>query len=252
MIFLSQEIDNLEVEEIDRERLKLHFARVRAELEMDSAELKLRSTMTDLEADTQSCEDQLQETKEAYSALLNDFESISSEIEAQHQEELDTAIEIRTLEQREKECNHSILDTVQSLIQKNEQLKQEEQDFKESCRKEMAELNKIIEEPRTPALDAVELHRELDHEHEQLQKLRLQVARQNRQLTTVQRQLDNIPDRTELAQYQKRFLELYNQVLAKHRETKQFFSLFNTLSQTKTCLEKELNLLNSIFDSYHQ
>lgn len=251
----SQEIENLDLDEIDRERLKQHFATVRAELEMDSAELKLRSTLTDLEADTQTSEEQLQETKRAYSSLLDDFERISSEIEEQQQEQEETATEIRTLQQREEEerrSNHSILDTVQSLIQKNEQLKQEEQDFKESCRKEMAELNKIIEEPRTPALNAVELQRELAHELDQLQKLRLQVARQNRQLTTVQRQLDNIPDRTELAQYQKRFLELYNQVLAKHRETKQFFSLFNTLSQTKTCLDKELNLLNSIFDSYHQ
>lgn len=41
--------------------------------------------------------------------------------------------------------------------------------------------------------------------------MRLQLAKKNRAYVAINRQLDNIPDRTELAQYQRRFLELYNQ-----------------------------------------
>lgn len=51
----------------------------------------------------------------------------------------------------------------------------------------------------------------LEKEKEQLQVVRLQLAKKNRAIVSIQRQLDNIPDRTELAQYQRRFLELYNQ-----------------------------------------
>lgn len=69
---------------------------------------------------------------------------------------------------------------------------------------------------------------------------------------SIQRQLDNIPDRTELAQYQRRFLELYNQVSAKHRETKQYYTLYNTLDDTKLYVEKELSLLNSIYENYNE
>lgn len=37
---------------------------------------------------------------------------------------------------------------------------------------------------------------------------------------------------------------------AKHRETKQYFTLYNTLGDTKQYLTKELSLLNSIYESY--
>jgi hypothetical protein len=39
-------------------------------------------------------------------------------------------------------------------------------------------------------------------------------------------------------QYQKRFLELYNEVAAKHRQTKQFYTLYNTLEDKRRYLEK--------------
>lgn len=39
-------------------------------------------------------------------------------------------------------------------------------------------------------------------------------------------------------------------VAAKHKETKQYYTLYNTLEDTKTYMKKELSLLNSICDSY--
>lgn len=41
-------------------------------------------------------------------------------------------------------------------------------------------------------------------------------------------------------------------VSAKHRETKQFYTLYNTLDDTKLYLEKELSLLNSIYENYNE
>lgn len=57
----------------------------------------------------------------------------------------------------------------------------------------------------------LELQRQLDMELERLKSLRLQLAKKNRSYVAIKRQLDTVPDRTELAQYQRRFLELYNQ-----------------------------------------
>jgi len=45
---------------------------------------------------------------------------------------------------------------------------------------------------------------------------------------------------------------LYSQVSAKHKETKQFYTLYNTLDDTKLYLSKEVNLLNSITDNFTQ
>lgn len=43
---------------------------------------------------------------------------------------------------------------------------------------------------------------------------------------------------------------IFYKVGAKHRETKQFYTAYNTLEDTKTYLQKELSLLNSIHDNY--
>ncbi len=43
--------------------------------------------------------------------------------------------------------------------------------------------------------------------------VRLKLAKKNREISLLQRKLDEIPSRTELSQYQKRFIELYNQSL---------------------------------------
>lgn len=78
------------------------------------------------------------------------------------------------------------------------------------------------------------------------------MARRNREIAILQRKIDEVPSRAELTQYQKRFIELYSQVSATHKETKQFFTLYNTLDDKKLYLEKESNLLNSIHDNFHQ
>ena len=41
-------------------------------------------------------------------------------------------------------------------------------------------------------------------------------------------------------------------VAATHKETKQFYTLYNTLDDTKLYLSKEVNLLNSIHDNFEQ
>ncbi|XP_049277338.1 coiled-coil domain-containing protein 93 isoform X1 [Anopheles funestus] len=161
--------------------------------------------------------------------------------------------EIRNLDNLEiTENNQKILDHVKELVLKNERMKKQETQFKDNCKKELAELQQKIEkaETSTPDEDMVELQRQLDMELERLKSLRLQLAKKNRSYVAIKRQLDTVPDRTELAQYQRRFLELYNQVSAKHRETKQFYTLYNTLDDTKLYLEKEMSLLNSIYDNY--
>ena len=66
-------------------------------------------------------------------------------------------------------------------------------------------------EEKTSENDIIETQEQVEKEKEKVQQLRLQLAKKNRSIVSLQRQLDNIPDRTELAQYQRRFLELYNQ-----------------------------------------
>ena len=53
--------------------------------------------------------------------------------------------------------------------------------------------------------------KQLEADKEKLQKIRLLLARKNREIALLQRKIDEVPSRTELTQYQRRFIELYNQ-----------------------------------------
>lgn len=54
---------------------------------------------------------------------------------------------------------------------------------------------------------------EYEEKKENVNRLRLQLAKKNRVIASLTRQLDDVPGRSELTQYQRRFMELYNQGL---------------------------------------
>uniref|UniRef100_A0A672ZWG1 Coiled-coil domain-containing protein 93 n=1 Tax=Sphaeramia orbicularis TaxID=375764 RepID=A0A672ZWG1_9TELE len=161
----------------------------------------------------------------------------------------------------------SVLEKLRSLVTMNENLKQQEQEFRTHCREEMTRLQQNIEELKTASgqdtdEDKVRLNimtngnelidKQYNTDRDKLHKIRLLMARRNREIAILQRKIDEVPSRAELTQYQKRFIELYSQVSATHKETKQFFTLYNTLDDKKVYLEKEANLLNSIHDNFQQ
>ncbi|KAL2086143.1 hypothetical protein ACEWY4_017202 [Coilia grayii] len=174
--------------------------------------------------------------------------------------------ELRELEDlegnTESSRESSLLAGLRELVATNEALKSQEQEFRQQCRQEMAQLQQKIEDLKQESGGTgdsdndKEQRRLVEMQHradkEKLQKIRLLMARRSREITVLQRKMDEIPSRAELTQYQKRFIELYGQVSATHKETKQFFTLYNTLDDKKVYLEKEVNLLNSIHDNFQQ
>ncbi|XP_008944434.1 PREDICTED: coiled-coil domain-containing protein 93, partial [Merops nubicus] len=167
--------------------------------------------------------------------------------------------ELAALETIESQADSSMLQSLRALVAMNENLKSQEQEFKAHCREEMERLQQNIENLKAEAVENGEeqeankiIEQQYKSEKEKLQKIRLLLARRNREIAILQRKIDEVPSRAELTQYQKRFIELYSQVSATHKETKQFFTLYNTLDDKKVYLEKEVNLLNSIHDNFHQ
>uniref|UniRef100_A0A672ZTW6 Coiled-coil domain-containing protein 93 n=1 Tax=Sphaeramia orbicularis TaxID=375764 RepID=A0A672ZTW6_9TELE len=154
----------------------------------------------------------------------------------------------------------SVLEKLRSLVTMNENLKQQEQEFRTHCREEMTRLQQNIEELKTASGQDTDedkernelIDKQYNTDRDKLHKIRLLMARRNREIAILQRKIDEVPSRAELTQYQKRFIELYSQVSATHKETKQFFTLYNTLDDKKVYLEKEANLLNSIHDNFQQ
>ncbi|KAK3267837.1 hypothetical protein CYMTET_23629, partial [Cymbomonas tetramitiformis] len=76
--------------------------------------------------------------------------------------------------------------------------------------------------------------------------MRQSLAKRSRAVALLSRKLDELPARPELMQYEKRFVELYEQITAKLEETRRYYDGYNTLMDTKKFLTKEISLLNSI------
>ncbi|NXL35454.1 CCD93 protein, partial [Glaucidium brasilianum] len=207
----------------------------------------------------------LQKTK-----LLEELQAKCTDLQAKCAEAKKTLTEVKSysdkldkelaaLETIESQADSSILQSLRALVAMNENLKSQEQEFKAHCREEMERLQQNIENLKAEAVENGEeqepnkiIEQQYKTEKDKLQKIRLLLARRNREIAILQRKIDEVPSRAELTQYQKRFIELYSQVSATHKETKQFFTLYNTLDDKKVYLEKEVNLLNSIHDNFHQ
>ncbi|XP_030199620.1 coiled-coil domain-containing protein 93 isoform X1 [Gadus morhua] len=219
-----------------------------------------RRLLASLNKQIQQKTKQLEELQAKHDELQEGGEEAKTKLAeaTEHTERLDS--ELQALQQLEGQADSSLLDQLRALVSMNERLKNQEHEFRTHCREEMSRLQQNIEDLKLASGEDTEekmernqlIDKQYNLDREKLQKIRLLMARRNREIAILQRKMDEVPSRAELTQYQKRFIELYSQVSATHKETKQFFTLYNTLDDKKVYLEKEVNLLNSIHDNFQQ
>ncbi|MCP9261661.1 Ribonuclease [Dirofilaria immitis] len=134
------------------------------------------------------------------------------------------------------------VERLKCLLIEHDEIYNREMDFKASCRNELGKLDEILKQLKADNGESV---RNLSvEEKEYLTNSRLELANLNRQIAAQQSMLDNIPAQTEISQYQRRIVELYNQMASKHRETKEFYILHNTLVDIKTFMKKKTSKQN--------
>ncbi|XP_062127908.1 coiled-coil domain-containing protein 93 [Drosophila sulfurigaster albostrigata] len=236
-----------------RSALQQHYAEFKLEMETDAQELKSQNQQKRLEAAKIALEHKIKRYNKENEQLESTVETQKQET-AQEVEKLEKLkAELEAYKQTEANADSALLDKVRGLLQQHDELKKSEAEFKESCRTDLANLQQQIDELESFNAQDVEAQAAaIAKEQQRLQELRLHLAKRNRGIVAIERKLDAIPDRTELAQYQRRFHELHNEMSAKHLETKQYYTLYNTLNDKKRYLEKELSLLNSICEAYNE
>jgi hypothetical protein len=113
------------------------------------------------------------------------------------------------------------LNNLKHLVSLNETLKTQEAGFKESCKLQMGQLKGQIAEVEGPKNDQTmtpeerklqdieEMHAKVMAKYNRLRGL---LAQTNLDLARHTRIIDDVPTRTELIQYERRFVELYSQV----------------------------------------
>jgi len=107
-------------------------------------------------------------------------------------------------------------------------------------------------EPDEDTQKLTEIESLYESELEKSHRMKRLVGQKGRSIAALQRRLDDVPNRAELVQYERRFRELYNQVAYTLEETKKYYNLYNTLEERKLYLTKEVSIVNSIHDNFNK
>lgn len=146
-----------------------------------------------------------------------------------------------------------IVERVISLLHELKHLEKKESDFRVHCKQRRAEMQAEIAQLSSQTLKSDEIEdyptkfeNSLKVDSLKLEALRAELAKKHRAVALLQRRLDDIPSQTELVQYERRFVELYENIQAKLRETRRYYGMYNALAEGSELTLKEISLLNSI------
>lgn len=143
----------------------------------------------------------------------NKIETIKEQIDLIREKQTSIKSEF---EQIDEIKNEKEIEEKKNLSHILESLKRQKSEFKAHCREEKMRLEKEIEEMMKQSDnedDEGEIETELTAQRDKNSKVKLQLGLKSKEIAKLQRRLDDIPSRAELSQYQKRFIELYNQGL---------------------------------------
>ncbi|KAJ8672388.1 hypothetical protein QAD02_003647, partial [Eretmocerus hayati] len=105
-----------------------------------------------------------------------------------------------------------ILIELQNELMISNDLRVQENKFRRQCMSDLRSLRSTLKCPGSGSYSDTVSHSN-NHRtwRELINQLRLHLAKKIRLIATLMRQLDDLPGRSELTQYQRRFLELYGQ-----------------------------------------
>lgn len=150
------------------------------------------------------------------------------------------------------EEDKELLNLIEKKLLLIETLAEQEKEFKDYCKAEKLRLENMIREAEEyDGMSDDGMVDEVTTLEAQLAETRMSLAKVSRSEAKLHRLIDQVPSRPELNQYQRRFVELYDQVSAKYKETKQYYTLYNSMSDQHEYLNKELKLLDSILEGYN-
>ncbi|ETN73910.1 hypothetical protein NECAME_13330 [Necator americanus] len=140
----------------------------------------------------------------------------------------------------------SEIEEARELLQEYNAVRDREKNLKASSKAQLMLLVNEIQSYQEKNGNANQ--REVEESEEALSAERLRLAEVAQRVAALQNELDNIPSQTEMSQYQQRFIELYIQMGSKHRQARQYVTLYNTLVDVRNYIKKDIELLSKIED----
>jgi hypothetical protein len=158
------------------------------------------------------------------------------------------------IEKLERQSTQKVeLGRLKELVMLNESLRGQEASFKASCKAHRQSLQDQIEvygqgdDPEGAEVKKMasieDMHKKVMNKYNNLRSF---LAETNLEVSNSARIIDDIPTRSELIQYERRFVELYQQVAWKLEETRKYYAMYNTLDTSLSFLQKNVKILDSI------
>ena len=148
---------------------------------------------------------------------------------------------------------------VTALIDEKARLNEDKITLRKNCKEEKVKLDQELEKmkKRREEMERDEhaevlrqIDSEFDQEHNKLLEQRKYIADVNRNITVIQRRIENCPSKIEITQFHKRLVELFDNLNLKSEENRRYVNLFNTVMETKRMFKQQSDYLKEISDSY--
>ena len=195
--------------------------------------------------------------KQRIDMILKRADALSKQLEkseAHNQKVRDAIAKLTALESKSEFKDD--LAKLRELVLLNESLKSQERTFKKSCKEQKAEWEAKIEALKKGEQNSAETKRLLEIEEmyaevsSKYNRGRQLLARKAREIAKLLRSIDEVPLRSELIQYERRFTELDDLLAAKFDEYSKYFKTYNNLNEQRDLYQKEAKLIQQINDIF--
>jgi len=215
------EMQSAEIHEITSK-----FVQKRAEIEASilmqpkSEEQKHLAIMEKLQKKAEKMSEKCDEVQAECKKMSEIKLDVEKKLNRTHQHKDGVENRIQELKEIEENADKHILQKLRNLVALNENLKLQEQQFKQHCKEESEHMKNEIsvlqeemnEKSSVKNANMSLVEKQCSEDSEKLNKMRFVLAVKNRQAASLSRKVDEVPTRAELTQYQRRFVELYDQV----------------------------------------
>ncbi|KAJ4460641.1 putative Coiled-coil domain-containing protein (DUF2037) [Paratrimastix pyriformis] len=150
---------------------------------------------------------------------------------AEHRARMEQLTEtLERLKAAEEGADQRIVGRLHQLVRLNESFREQERRFKQHCRQQLAAWQGRIGELEAQLAagaedqNAAALRATLEQETQRVAQMRAALALRTREAAALSRQIDEVPTRAELIQYQTRFVELFDRMATTLEETRKHFN----------------------------
>jgi hypothetical protein len=223
---------------LEKEREERQILTLSKEIELNTETLqKLQTTVASLRSEVQESSEVFEKEKDLNDRIKETIQNLEE-----------------NTQESKKVLQANLAITLEQLVLKRNSLKEAQKIFKEKCNKEIEDLNKKTEQEVES--DVQEWFQKIDKSYDEIlkkyQRARGILAEKNREVAVLQRKLESKPSQTELTQFQRRFVELYEQINLKVEENRRFYASYNALIEVRNLLESEISTLDSFKQGFTQ